>query len=115
MPPLKGPGGPAPGNPNIYGADETSMAQGIASDALAGGNGEDYWGGRTDARADSWDGLKEPQPGDVEVLTGHKAGAGDDGNMDSNYSKVLPRHRPTPDLSAEDGINTPPKRFSGTK
>jgi hypothetical protein len=90
------------------------MAEGIASDALAGGNGEDYWGSRTDARADSWDGAKEPQPGDVEVLTDLKAGAGDDGNMDYDYSKVLPRHRivtPSPDESTF----VPPKRFSGKK
>ena len=101
-------------DPNIYGADPTSMAEGIASDALAGGNGEDYWGGRTDARANSWDGPKEPQPGDVEVLMDLKAGAGDDGNMDSDYSKILPRHRtviPSPDESTF----VPPKRFSGTK
>jgi hypothetical protein len=99
---------------SIYGTDPTSMAEGIASDALSGGNGEDFWGGRTDARANSWDGSKDPQPSDVDVVTNLKAGAGDDGNMDSDFSKSTPRHR-TVSLAAEDGINTPPKRFSGTK
>ena len=103
-----------PKDNSIYGTDPTSMAEGIASDALAGGNGEDYWSGRTDARADSWDGSKEPQPGDVGVLKELRAGAGDDGNMDYNYSKVLPRHR-TVTPSPDESTFVPPKRFSGTK
>jgi hypothetical protein len=115
MPPLKGPGGPAPGNPAIYGADETSMAESIASDALGSTKGtEDVWGARTDSRANSWDGSKEPQPGDVEVLKELRAGAGDDGNMDYNYSKVLPRHR-TVTPAKDESTFVPPKRFSGTK
>jgi len=99
----------------IYGADDNNFAEGISSDALTQGLGtEDVSGSRTDSRAESWDGSKEPQPGDVEVIKNLKAGAGDDGNMDSDFSKSTPRHRKA-DISAEDGINTPPKRFSGTK
>lgn len=99
----------------IYGADDNAFAEGIASDALTAGlNDEGIWGPNEDARAESLDGLKEPQPGDVQVIKNLKAGAGDDGNMDSDFAKSTPRHRKA-NLSAEDGISTPPKRFSGTK
>ncbi|SRR5258708_3985996 len=113
MPPLKGRGGPAPGDPNIYGADDTRMAEGIASDALNTALGtEDVWGSRTDARANSWDDTKDPQPGDPDVIKNLKAGAGDDGNMDSDFSKSSPRHRQA-NLAGEDGKSVAPKRFSG--
>lgn len=105
---------------NIYGTDNNSFAEGIAADALdtsTQGVGEasaDYWGGEKDKRADSWDVDKEPQPGDVEILSDHKAGAGSDGKMDWEYDKALPRHRrvtPSPDESTF----IPPKRYSGKK
>lgn len=115
MPILKGPGGPAPGNANIYGTDDNSFAEGIASDALSTSQGsEDIWGGLTANDANAWDGLKDPQPGDVEQLTGLKAGAGSDGNMDYNYSKVLPRHR-TVTPSPDESTFVAPKRFAGKK
>ena len=98
---------------NIYGLDETSMAEGIASDALNTALGkEDVWGSRLDARANSWDDTKDPQPGDPDTIQKLKAGAGDDGNMDSDFSKSTPRHRKA-DISAEDGKNAVPKRFAG--
>jgi len=104
-----------PPKSNIYGDDSNAMAESIAASALTSGKGtEDVWGSRTDSRADSWDGLKEPQPGDVQILQGLKSGSGDDGNMDSDFSKNSPRHR-TVSIAAEDGKSIPPPRFSGTK
>lgn len=97
---------------DIYGMDDNTLAESIASDALTPGNGEDYWGGVMDARAESYDGTKDPQPGDTDILKHLKAGAGNDGNMDSDFSRSSPRHRSV-DLSAENGVYTPPKRFSG--
>lgn len=100
---------------NIYGIDLNSFAEGVASDALKDTAGaEDYWGGKTDPRANSWDVDKEPQPGDVETLPTTKAGAGSDGKMDWEYDKALPRHRvvrPSPDESTF----VAPKRFSGKR
>jgi hypothetical protein len=106
---------------NIYGSDDTAMAERIASETLGSTKGtEDVWGGVTDARANSWDGLKEAQPGDTQgdtgafpnVLKALRAGAGDDGNMDYNYSKLTPRHR-TVTPSPDESTFVAPKRFSG--
>jgi len=98
---------------NMYGTDDTGMAASIANDALTNGVGtEDYWGGRTDSRANSWDGPKEPQPGDVEVVEELKAGAGDDGNMDSEFSRSSPRHRKVA-IKGDESTFTVPDRFSG--
>lgn len=53
---------------NMYGADDTSMAESIASDALGNTQGgEDIWGGLKDSRAESRDGAEDPQPGDVKT------------------------------------------------
>lgn len=97
---------------NIYGADDNNFAEGVASDALSNTAGSYIWGGLKDARADSWDGTKDPQEGDPDVLAGNKAGAGDDGKMDWNYDSKLPRHR-TVKSSPDESTFTAPKRFSG--
>lgn len=97
---------------NIYGADDNNFAEGVASDALSNTAGSYTWGPLKDSRADSWDGTKDPQEGDPDVLPANKAGAGSDGKMDWNYDAKLPRHRKV-DVSSEDGKYTPPKRFSG--
>lgn len=100
---------------NIYGTDSNSFAEGVASDALGSTAGkEDYWGGKTDQRANSWDDTKEPQPGDPDTLPANKAGAGSDGKMDWEYDKALPRHR-TVRPSPDESTFTPPKRYSGKK
>ena len=99
---------------NIYGTDPVSMASDIADDALttSGLDGSGVWGGVTDSRANSWDGLKEPQPGDVEIIKNLKSGSGDDGNMDSDFSKITPRHRPAI-IKGDESTYVAPKRFSG--
>jgi len=100
-------------NQNIYGADDTSMAESIASDALGSTKGtEDIWGTAMDARAESYDGTKDPQPGDTEIITKLKAGSGDDGNMDSDFSRNSPRHRKVA-IKGDESTFTPPDRFSG--
>lgn len=111
-------------NANIYGADDTNFAEGIARDALdtsmqgIGNASADIWGSEQDSRAVAKAnvGAESSGPDDPKtpILDGNLAGGGDKEPLLKNYPQMqrFPRHTPGPKTSTDEGggVTQPPPR-----
>jgi len=113
---------------NIYGADITSFAEGIASDALTTSTqgmqnvSADYWGSEQDERAVAKAnvGAESTGPDDPKtpILDGHLAGGGDKEKLTNPYPQMgrFPRHVKGPSTATDEGggiTNPPPRNQTG--
>lgn len=86
---------------NIYGSDDTALANSIASDALtpvagaAGTNISDYWGDTKDDSMKAKGNTEARAKQDVKILRGEQAGGGDNEGLDDS-TKGGQRHRKGP-------------------
>jgi len=90
---------------NIYGLDETSLAESIAADALtpvagaAGTNISDYWGATKDDAAKAKGNTDAREEKEVRILRKEQAGGGDKEALNDS-TKGGQRHRPGPKTSS---------------
>lgn len=109
---------------NIYGADSTSFAEGIASDALTTSTqgmqnvSADYWGSEQDERAIAKAnvGAESTGPDDPKtpITDGMLAGGGDKERLLNPYPQTqrVPRHVKGPSTATDEGggVKTPPPK-----
>jgi hypothetical protein len=111
---------------NMYGTDDTGMAESIASDALdTAGTGwghrdqADYWGKTDDDRSLAKGNTPEYEDYAVDILRETRAGGGDVEDTVSDYpqTSMMPRHVPGPKTAAAAYLDKrkPPARQTSTK